>query len=248
MLSVLIAAYNEEWVLEATVRTLHGALSAAAIHHEILVVNDGSADGTESLLIRLETEVAALRHVPIRPPRLRLRRAMRARPLSGRRRGHHHGRRIGRPRRRGGLLPTDRGRLRLRLRLTLHRRRQGGGLPAFERLPLNRLGNRLIGLMLWAAYDDFTNGFKCYRRRVIDAMRPLASGQFNLTIEMSIKAVASGARYAVVPTDWSDREAGMSKFRLLAQARLYLLTLFYTLAVARIAPAIARPARPASKS
>lgn len=60
-----------------------------------------------------------------------------------------------------------------------------------------------------------------------------------------MKAVASGAHYGLVPTDWCDREAGMSKFKLLSHARLYPLTLLYTLTIARITPVIADPARPA---
>lgn len=246
MLSVLIPAYNEEGVIEATVRNLNAALSAASIVHEILVVNDGSEDGTELVLIRLENEVAALRHVTNPGPHgygYAVRCGL----------DHYSGDAVVITMADGSDAPAD--------VVAYFRQIEAGydcafgsrftgaakvkGYPAFKRV-LNRLGNRLIGLTLGSEYDDFTNGFKCYRHHVIDSMRPLASGQFNLTIEMSMKAVASGARYAVAPTDWRDREGGNSKFKVLAQARLYLLTLLYTLVVVRVAPALAIPARPAA--
>ena len=114
--------------------------------------------------------------------------------------------------------------------------------PFFKRL-LNRLGNRLIGMLFRQRYYDFTNPFKCYRREVVDAMQPLVAGQFNLAIEMSIKAVAYGARYAVIPTSWKNREGGSSKFKTFRQAYLYLLTLLYCLVITKVVPVLDRSAR-----
>ena len=114
--------------------------------------------------------------------------------------------------------------------------------PRFKRL-LNRMGNRLIGLLFGQRYSDFTNPFKCYRREVVDAMQPLVSGQFGLSIEMSLKAVATRPTYAVLPNSWRNREAGKSKFKVLSQAYLYLLTLFYCLVVTKVGPVLDRSVR-----
>jgi hypothetical protein len=46
---------------------------------------------------------------------------------------------------------------------------------------------------------------------------------------MSLKAVMAGGRFAVVPNTWKDRDAGQSKFALLKQSVLYLVTLVYLL-------------------
>ena len=108
---------------------------------------------------------------------------------------------------------------------------------------LNRLGNRFIALLFRQRYYDFTNPFKCYRREVVDAMHPLVSGQFNLSIEMSLKAVAQGVRYAVVPNSWRDRDAGSSKFKILYHSYMYLLTIFYCMVVTKVAPVLDRSAR-----
>ncbi len=68
VLSVLIPAHNEEGRIEATVREIHVALAAAAIPHEILVVNDNSRDQTENVLKRLGQEIRELRYVNNQPP------------------------------------------------------------------------------------------------------------------------------------------------------------------------------------
>ena len=46
-LSVIIPAYNEEEGQRETVVASVSVLDAAAVPHEILIVNDHSADGTE---------------------------------------------------------------------------------------------------------------------------------------------------------------------------------------------------------
>ena len=63
MLSVVIPAYNEEHSLEKSVQALAEALDMANYEYELLVVNDGSSDGTEQKLIELERVYPALRHV-----------------------------------------------------------------------------------------------------------------------------------------------------------------------------------------
>ena len=67
-LSVVIPAHNEEGCIEGTVRALEAELRAQGIAHEILVVNDGSTDGTEAILRRLQAELPALRWVNNAPP------------------------------------------------------------------------------------------------------------------------------------------------------------------------------------
>jgi glycosyltransferase involved in cell wall biosynthesis len=51
--SVVIPAYNEEAVIEPTVRMLASALEAAGLVYEIRVVDDQSSDQTWAILSRL---------------------------------------------------------------------------------------------------------------------------------------------------------------------------------------------------
>jgi dolichol-phosphate mannosyltransferase len=226
-LSVIIPCYNEESVIEVTVTLLSEALNKAGISYEILCVNNASSDRTENVLLRLASEIPGARY--INTPSVA---------------GYGVAVRWGLEFFTGNAVvivmadgseePED--------VIAFFRKIEGGydcvfgnrftknasvvGYPRFKRI-LNRLGNALIARISHADYGDFTNGFKCYRKHVIDSMKPLYADQFNLTIEMSMNAVLSGARYAVVPNSWKDREAGVSKFKVLKQSKLYLKTIAY---------------------
>ena len=227
--SVVMPAYNEATVIAATVRALAARLDAENFDYEILVVNDASRDTTEAVVIDLQTAFPHLRHVNNPGPH-----------------GYGCAVRHGLDHFRGGAVvvamadgsdaPGD--------VVAYFRAIEAGydcafgmrfgvgtrveGYPWFKRL-LNRAGNRLIAWLVGSDYTDFTNGFKCFRRDVIARMQPLVGAQFNLTIEMSIKAVLGGARFAVVPNSWIERADGVSKFRLLQAGGLYLATIAYCL-------------------
>lgn len=49
MLTVLIPAFNERGILEDTICRLHSHLSSCSLEHEVLVVSNGSDDGTNEL-------------------------------------------------------------------------------------------------------------------------------------------------------------------------------------------------------
>src|SRR4051794_29738554 len=63
VLSVVIPAYNEEAVIGATLRGLIDHFDRQDFDYEILVVNDGSRDSTEAVLLTLEQSAPRLRHV-----------------------------------------------------------------------------------------------------------------------------------------------------------------------------------------
>lgn len=54
--SVIVPAFNEEGNLATIVSVLQGVLKGATSSFEILIVNDGSSDGTEARLAELESE------------------------------------------------------------------------------------------------------------------------------------------------------------------------------------------------
>lgn len=62
-LSVVIPAYNEASGLEPTLRALVATLAGSGIAHEVLVVDDGSTDGTGAIADRLAAELAGVRIV-----------------------------------------------------------------------------------------------------------------------------------------------------------------------------------------
>lgn len=225
MLSVLIPAYNEAEVIELTVRSLYEELVSAKILHEILVIYDVSTDETESVLRKLQSEIPTLRCEKNRPPK-----------------GFGFAIRYGLTIFRGDAVclfmadcsdsPKD--------LVSFYQKMQEGydcifgsrfikkgytyDYP-FLKLLLNRAGNLFIRILFWNKYNDTTSSFKLYRRYVISRLQPFLSSHFNLTVELPLKAIVRGYKYAVLPNSWHNRKKGTSKFIIREIASRYLFTI-----------------------
>ncbi|HWO89614.1 MAG TPA: polyprenol monophosphomannose synthase [Gemmatimonadales bacterium] len=73
----------------------------------------------------------------------------------------------------------------------------------------NRYARIVTGLPLW----DSTGGFKCYRRRVLEAVAldDVRSNGYSFQIEMSFRAWRRGMRLKEIPIYFTDRTEGHSK-------------------------------------
>lgn len=100
------------------------------------------------------------------------------------------------------------------------------GYPGFK-LILNRITNLFIRILFGMSYNDTTNAFKIYRRETIEAVIPLISQHFNLTVELPLKAIIRGSSYAILPNTWVNRKSGTSKFQLKEMGSRYLYTILY---------------------
>jgi dolichol-phosphate mannosyltransferase len=229
MLSVLIPVHDEEGHIAGTVTALAAALRAAAIKFEILVVNDNSRDRTAQILAELAPSHPELRVVDNAPPN-----------------GFGFAIRRGLSEFRGDAVaivmadlsddPADLVRFYSKYRegydCVFGSRFVAGGRVVDYPLPklvLNRLANLLIQLLFWFRYNDMTNAFKLYSRRSIAGIQPLLSHHFNLTVEMPLKCIVRGFRYAVVPNSWRNRKAGLSKFRIREMGSRYMFIIIYCL-------------------
>ena len=92
---------------------------------------------------------------------------------------------------------------------------------------LNRLGNWFIQLLFRISCDDISNAFKMYRRSVIAGIQPLLAQHFNLTVELPLKSIVRGYRYAVVPNSWINRTRGASKFKIKEMGSRYFFIVLY---------------------
>jgi dolichol-phosphate mannosyltransferase len=89
-------------------------------------------------------------------------------------------------------------------------------------------GVSLYWLAGWPTHDA-TNAFRAYRRSVLAETEIESRGGFAYSLEITAKALAAGRRVTELPSTWSDRSAGQSRFRLRAWLPHYLKWYFYAL-------------------
>jgi dolichol-phosphate mannosyltransferase len=226
-LSVVMPAHNEGDSIARVVESLTQTLTAEEIDHEVIVVNDNSTDQTEATLQDLQRFYPTLRYINNEPPAgfgLAIRKGL----------NHFTGDAVAIVMGDGSDSPKDV----VQCFRKLHegyecvfgsRFVKGGRLINYPRHKwlLNRLGNYLIKILFSLDYNDVTNGFKLYKQEVIAACQPLISKHFNINVELPLKAIAQGYKYAVVPVSYVDRTAGVSKFKVKEISIPYLLTIVY---------------------
>jgi dolichol-phosphate mannosyltransferase len=226
-LSVVIPAHNEEGCIAQTVTAITHALARSAIDYEVVVVDDGSGDGTAAVVKHLAEADARVRYVAS-PYRNGYGFAVRA-GLE-----HYTGDAVAIMMADGSDSPED--------LVSYHRLLLAGYDCAFgsrfvhgasthdyplPKLVINRIVNFGIRLAFGHGYNDTTNAFKAYRREVIDNIQPLISHHFNLTVEMPLKAIVRGHSYAITPISWRNRTTGVSKLSLKEMGSRYLFIVLY---------------------
>ncbi len=82
-----------------------------------------------------------------------------------------------------------------------------------RRLLLSMGGAEYVRLITGMPISDPTGGFKCYRRRVLDAidLDSIKSNGYSFQIEMTHTAWMNGFRIIEIPITFEDRRAGYSK-------------------------------------
>jgi len=226
MLSVVIPAHNEEGCIVETVQRVLDALRREAIPHEVIVVDDGSTDSTASRVAPL------VKHESV------------SLVTNAGRHGFGMAVRVGLEHSTGDAIavmmadasddPEDLIRYYRKLEEGYEcvfgsRFVRGGRVVDYpiHKLAINRLANLFIRLLFRLQCNDVTNAFKCYRREVVEAMTPLISPHFNLTVEMPLKAIIRGYSYAVIPISWTNRKTGISKLKLSEMGSRYLFIVLY---------------------
>jgi dolichol-phosphate mannosyltransferase len=224
-LSVIIPARNEECNIGPTLDALIDTLRADDIDFEIVVVNDGSTDGTAAEVAQRMESAPEVVLVNRRPPN-GFGRAVRT-GLA-----HFSGDAVALFMADCSDHPADLVRC---WRLIEEgydcvfgsRFMRGSRTIDYPRVKLviNRIVNRIMQFVFVTKHDDLTNAFKVYRAEVIRGMGPLRSCHFNITIELSLLALLHKSRIARIPVSWSGRTWGCSSLKLHEMGRRYLCTL-----------------------
>ena len=226
-LSVIMPARNEQSLVCRTVRRLRHVLQRAHIAHEILVIDDYSTDHTAA-----RVRAFAGRHSTVRLVRNALTPGVGRAIQCGLQ--HATGDAMVIVMADDSDAPED---------VVQYYRALAGGVDCafgsrfmrgarvvgypWHKWLLNRLANRCIQLLFWLPYNDVTNAFKGYRRHVIDGIQPILSHQFNITVELPLKAIVRGYSYTVLPTSWTQRRRGVSKLRIREMGSRYLFIVLY---------------------
>jgi dolichol-phosphate mannosyltransferase len=227
MLSVVIPARDEEGSVAATVEHLHAELQSNQIPHEIVVVDDGSADRTWEILQELRGRVGNL--VPAKNP-----------GQFGFGRAITHGLSV----MNGDAVvimmadESDDPRDVVRYWKTLNegydcvfgsRFIKGGRVVDYPKVKLflNRLANYFLKVLFRIRLNDTTNAFKAYRREVIEGCQPLIAPHFNLTVEIPLKAIVRGFSWTTIPITWRNRRTGTARFKIKEMGSRYLFICLY---------------------
>jgi dolichol-phosphate mannosyltransferase len=227
LLSVVIPARDEGACIASTVEHLHVELRLHNVPHEIIVVDDGSADRTWEIINEIKSRIPVVEGVQSSPP-------------------HGFGRAIvaGFDEMKGDAVvlmmadESDDCRDVVRYWETLQqgydcvfgsRFIKGGRAIDYPKLKLalNRLANLFLKVMFNIAPNDVTNAFKAYRREVIDGCQPLIAAHFNATIELPLKAIVRGYSWTTIPITWRNRRTGTSKLQLREMGSRYLFICRY---------------------
>lgn len=228
-LSIVIPAYNEALNISETVSSFYQKLAVEQIDHEINVVNDHSKDNTLEVLNALSKEIPTLRIL-----------CNEGDP------GFGNTVKWGLDRFTGDCVaivmadlsdsPDDLVKFYRELLQgndCVFGTRWSFGGKTFDyprhKLILNRLFNNVVRILFRIRYDDCTNAFKLYTREAIDGTRPFLSPHFNLTLEIPLKAIVRGYKYAILPNQWRNRKFGKSNLKIKEMGSRYAFILIYCL-------------------
>ena len=212
---LVLPTYNEAENIESIVRAALPQLASTGMAHRVLVVDDGSPDGTGQIADRLAAEIPEVQ-VLHRSTKEGIGPAY----LAGFEVALRDGAEL--------VLemdsdfshdPADLPRLVAAAGaadLVLGSRYvPGGGVTdwGLTRRAISRGGSLYARLLLGVPVHDLTGGFKCFHREVLEALDLTAIGTdgYGFQIEMTYRAIRAGFRVAEVPIHFRDRRVGASK-------------------------------------
>lgn len=226
-LSVVVPLYNEEQNVSDTLNGIISTLSSNNIPYEIIAVNDASSDSTGEILSEYERTYPTIKVVHRKPPN-----------------GFGLAVRDGIKNITGDVVvitmgdgsddPAD--------IIKYYEKIKEGydcvfgsrflkhsmviGYPKLKFI-INRVGNFLVSILFSVNHNDLTNAFKCYRRVVIERIQPIISTDFEVTLEMALKAILCRKfSFATIPINWFGRKHGKTKMKLFIIALNYLRVAF----------------------
>lgn len=211
--SVLVPVYNEEHAIGDTIARLHAVLRASGRPYEVLVVDDGSTDGTAARLV--EVEATVLTHAANRGYGAALKTALRA--------STHPTVAIVDA---DGTYPIDRlpellDRLERADMVVGARTGAIVRVPALRR-PMKWLLTRIANLLSGHRIPDLNSGLRVFRRDLAIRFGGLFPDGFSFTSTITLASHINGYRVEYVPIDYYAR-TGTSSIRPIRDSFGFLL-------------------------
>jgi len=212
---LILPTYNEAENIEAVLRAALAQLASTGREHTILVVDDGSPDGTGEL-----ADAMAAEHPEVRVLHRSAKQGLGRAYLAGFREALAGGAELilemdsdfshdpaDLPRLIAGADAAD---------LVLGSRYvPGGGVQNWGTLRrlISRGGSWYARVLLGVPVRDLTGGFKCFNRRVLEALdlERVHSDGYGFQIELTYRAIQAGFTVAEVPILFRERREGHSK-------------------------------------
>jgi polyisoprenyl-phosphate glycosyltransferase len=211
--SVVLPVFNESTHLEAEISRIRAALESSPYSFEILVVDDGSTDGSTELLKQLD----GIRLISFSTNR-----------------GSGTARRIGTQESRGKIVvwtdvdmtyPNDEI-PQLVKELEGHdqvvgARRTEEGTAKFIRVPVKWFIRKLAAYLVSAPIPDLNSGFRAFRRDVALQFIDMLPKGFSCVTTLTMSFLTNGYSVKYVPIDYAER-AGQSKFHWWRDTQQYI--------------------------
>lgn len=214
---VIIPTYNERENAESIIRKVFSLNQG----FDILIVDDGSPDGTAAIVKNLQKEFAASLHLLERSGKQGLGTAYIAGFKWALDKNYAY---IFEMDADFSHNPEDLHRLRAACAsgsgdLSVGSRYVKGGSVkdwSTDRILMSYLASIYVNLVLWLGVRDSTAGFKCYRRIVLETidLNTIRFVGYAFQIEMKYKAKRLGFKIKEVPITFVDRRQGVSKMNM----------------------------------
>lgn len=96
----------------------------------------------------------------------------------------------------------------------------------FRKYIISKYGNILTSFILGINIRDFTNGFRCFKKEIVDNIKLVNKGN-SLLMEIIAKSYWKGYKIIEVPTTFRDRKKGTSKLKLVKEPLQFLHDVLY---------------------
>ena len=226
-LSIIIPMFNEEEVIDETIKSVISELDSLNLNWEIIPVNDGSTDNTLDLCRQASARDDRVKIVTYSPNR-----------------GRGYALRQGFNAAAGDIIISIDADLTYspdHISLIWNEMKKGeadlvlgsaymkGGkvidVP-FKRVLISRIGNFILGLSFPGKIKTITCVLRGYRKGVLDSLE-LESDDKEIHLEILAKAISVGFRIKEIPAVLKGRKKGKSKFKFKATSISHLAFSFY---------------------